>query len=150
MNSFLNKTRVKGLGFTLLELMVVMAIFGIMATIGVYSYIIYIPRHQQLSAARIVINDLVRARIRAIKTRKAQQFNLFINRYTISDDSTTFLVRDFSNDYHWDNVRVITPREPTFNTNGTINNISTITIMCGDNEPVAITMTITGNIRISS
>lgn len=149
MNFIFYKKSINANGFTLVELIVVMAVFSILAAIGIYSFNAYLPRQRQYAAARVVVNDLVQARIRAIKTREPQQFNLFFNRYTIGDATDTFLTRNFNNDYEWDDIQVRTFREPTFNINGTIDNIATISIMCGDNEPVEITMTITGNIKIS-
>ncbi|MBF0450174.1 MAG: prepilin-type N-terminal cleavage/methylation domain-containing protein [Candidatus Magnetomorum sp.] len=144
----MKKIFLNGPGFTLIELIVVMAIMSILATIGVYSFNAYLPRHRQLAAARVVAGDLSKARIRAIKQKTDQNFHLNMNTYTIGDGTVTFIDRDFARDFDWNDLRIQTAREPTFNMNGTIDNISTITIMCGDSDPLEITMTITGNIKI--
>jgi len=137
-------------GFTLMELMIVMTIFAVLAAIGVVSSTQYLPNYKKNSASRTVISDLVKARIHAIKERKQHTFTLVNqNKYTIKDtNDVVFLTRDFKADFDWDEVTVQTGTSPTFNTDGTINNISTINVDCGSNDPVAITMTITGNLRI--
>jgi len=139
-------------GFTLIELMIIMAIFSVLAAIGVFSANQYFPNYKKNAAGRTVISDLVKARIHAIKERVRHTVTINNNKYTIHDAnnaSNVFLTRDFASDYDWKEVTIQSATNPTFNIDGTINNISTILVDCGGSDPVSITMTITGNLRIA-
>jgi type IV fimbrial biogenesis protein FimT len=137
-------------GFTLIELMVVMAIFSILAAVGVFSATHYLPNYRKQAAGRTVLSDLVKARIHAIRTRASQTVTIVNDhKYKIDDGTNTFLERDFVSDFDWKDVRIQTATNLTINADGTINNISSIDVHCGSGDPVSITMTITGNLRIA-
>lgn len=73
-------------GFTLVELMVVVAIVGIMAIIGFPSFRGFMPKIRLNNSAMILSNDIALARVRAIS--KSSQFALVFTtgepgRYTI-------------------------------------------------------------------
>jgi len=55
-------------GFTLVELMMVVALIGIVATVGVFNALEILPRYQLRSAAREFAGNLRRARMDAIKS----------------------------------------------------------------------------------
>lgn len=57
-------------GFTLIELIVVVAIFGIMASIAVPNYSSFIRRNQQSSAYNNLVGTISLARIEAVKRSK--------------------------------------------------------------------------------
>jgi len=139
-----------GYGFTLIELMVVISIFSILAAIGVFSATHYLPKYRKQAAGRTVLSDLVKARIHAIRTRASQTVTIVNDhKYKIDDGTNTFLERDFETDFDWKDVRIQSATNLTINADGTINNISSIDVHCGRGDPVSITMTITGNLRIA-
>ncbi|KPA09475.1 protein containing Prepilin-type cleavage/methylation [Candidatus Magnetomorum sp. HK-1] len=150
MNHLKLKTIMDSNAFTLIELLFVMAIFTTLAAIGVYSVNQYLPKQRQLSAARVVKTDLVKARIHAIKTRTNQTVTLQNSAYIIKQDSNVYIKRNFKEDFDWNGIEVKSDKSPTFNMDGTVDDITTIEVRCGDSDPLFITMTITGNIKIES
>jgi Tfp pilus assembly protein FimT len=151
--SYIIENKSNANAFTLLELMVIMAIFSILTGIGLFSVSYYIPGYQQKAAGRTVISDLVKAKIYAIKQRTPQTFTIINNRkYSIhnaNDITDIFLTRDFEDDFGWRSVTIQSDTSPTLNLDGTINNISTINVNGANSDPLSITMTITGNLKIA-
>jgi type IV fimbrial biogenesis protein FimT len=62
-------------GFTLLEVMIVIAIFGLIATIGYPTLSKWIPNYELKAAARILHANLQKARIHAVKENTNVEFN---------------------------------------------------------------------------
>jgi len=54
-------------GFTLIELIVIIAIVAIFAAIAVPNFLSYMPKHRLNGAARQVMGDLMAARMKAVK-----------------------------------------------------------------------------------
>jgi len=77
-------------GFTLIEMMIVIAIMGIFAGIAIPNYLSYMPKHRLNGAARQVMGDLMAARMQAVSQNNEFKvfFDLSINNheYTILDD----------------------------------------------------------------
>ena len=74
-------------GFTALELIIVMAIFGILAAIAVPNMIAQMPRYRLKGATRQVMGDLMWARMQAVSQKN--EFRVFFindHAYTILDD----------------------------------------------------------------
>jgi len=81
----------KNSGFTLLELMIVIAIIGITSAIAVPNFISWLPKNRMKSAARDIYSTIQSARIRAVKegrrvvvdfntgTGAAGTYNVFID-----------------------------------------------------------------------
>jgi len=76
-------------GFTLTEVVVTLAILGIMTAISVPSYLSWLPRHKLQTSVRQIYDDLNLAKIRAVKdnTVAVVIFNLAENNYDIFLDT---------------------------------------------------------------
>lgn len=75
-------------GFTTIELIICVAIIGIMTAIGVPNYLSYIPKARLNGATRMVISDLMAARMKAVKLNtKTKVFFLNCHQYKICDDA---------------------------------------------------------------
>lgn len=57
----------KDSGFTLIELIIIIAIVAIFAAIAVPNFLSYMPKHRLNGAARQVMGDLMAARMKAVK-----------------------------------------------------------------------------------
>ncbi|MCF6268035.1 MAG: GspH/FimT family pseudopilin [Desulfuromusa sp.] len=91
-------------GFSLVELMVTVAIIGIVSTIAVAGYLSWKPGYVFRGAVSQVRGDLNRAKMRAVETRRQCRVVFSTNGYHIEDGDrvmnsvnyTVNMVRDFS------------------------------------------------------
>ena len=75
-------------GFTLMELILVVAVMGIMAAIAIPSFMALLPAMRVNGAARQVMSDLMDARMEAVKQN--HQYKIFVlndHQYKILDDN---------------------------------------------------------------
>jgi len=79
----------KNTGFTLMELMVAIAIIAIAASIAIPNIIGWLPTHRLASASRAILSVLQQARLRAVKenTFVTVQFNTGNERYNVFWDN---------------------------------------------------------------
>jgi len=72
-------------GFTIVEIIIVIAVLGIMAAIGVPNFLNWLPKYRLQSAARDLYSNLYLAKISAIKnnTSWAIVFNVDANTYQV-------------------------------------------------------------------
>ena len=78
----------KNSGFTLMEMMIVIAIIGITAAIAIPNVISYLPKHRLNGGARDVYSAMQYARLKAVKERTpvSINFNPGANSFTVFDD----------------------------------------------------------------
>ena len=74
-------------GFTLVELLIVIAIIAVMAAIGIPSILSYLPKYRMNSAVRDVYSDFQTAKINAVKRKE----NVIINFSVALDEYTIFI-----------------------------------------------------------
>lgn len=126
----------KGRGFTLVELMVVLAILAIMAAMVLPNFNQYIQQRRLNGAARQVMSDFMSARMAAVsQNRKVKIFFFSNHQYKVCDDADgngtvndgegTVQTRDIQNDYS--GVTFTVTADPVFNLNGTANG-TTVTL----------------------
>jgi type IV fimbrial biogenesis protein FimT len=155
------KRRTPPSGFTLLELMIVLAILGIMAGIGIPNLLSYIPKARLNGAARMVMVDLMAARMKAVKTNARTQVHfsgtdIGENQYRINNDvdnsggvnnpegdATLRDVQDLYSD-----VTLSSNNNPIFLPRGTATNLATITIT-NPSGSKTVTTSITGRVKIN-
>ncbi len=85
-------------GFTLIELMVTIAIVGIITAITVAGYLSWKPGYVFRGAVSQVRGDLNRAKMRAVETRRQCRVTFTVNGYTIEDGNRTM------NSTQWGNI----------------------------------------------
>jgi type IV fimbrial biogenesis protein FimT len=115
-------------GFTLLEMMIVIAVMAILAAIAAPNFTSYMAHRRLNGAARQVMTDLMEARMKAVSQNN--RFKVFFSedghRYTILDDSNnnntedsdeTSTTKDIHDAYH--DVTFSATADPIFYPRGT-------------------------------
>jgi len=143
-------------GFTLTELMIVVALMAILAAIAVPSIIAQMPKYRLNGAARQVLGDLVAARMQAVsQNNELKVFFLDNHRYMILDDDDNdgtadtgeaAQTKDIQTDYY--DVTFNSNNDPIFQPNGTASNLATITLS-NTSGSHSITISSAGRVRIN-
>ena len=123
-------------GFTLIELIVIIAIVAVFAAIAVPNFLSYMPKHRLNGAARQVMGDLMAARMKAVSQNcdVAVTFasgNPEYEIWTDSDnddieDSGEVITKNIQSNYH--DVTIDTDRNIKFSTRGTANSYGIIAL----------------------
>ncbi|MBU2227905.1 MAG: GspH/FimT family pseudopilin [Proteobacteria bacterium] len=127
----------KGNGFTLLELMIVIAVMGIMTTIAIPSYQTFMAQRRLNGAARQVMSDLMAARMKAVSLNQKVKVSFGSNHAyqiwndadgngTVADDEGDDIEKDIHPDYY--DVTFIASANPVFQTRGIVAPGSTIAL----------------------
>lgn len=142
-------------GFTLVELMVVMAIAGILMAVGIISAQSFLPAYRLNGAISLVRNDLNKAKMLAIEKRRQYKIVFSANGYQLQKGaavSGTFtmddveLTRSFS-DYPGVTVDTGATTDPVFSPRGTSTPV-TITLQNDQGTVKEITTSIAGRIKV--
>jgi prepilin-type N-terminal cleavage/methylation domain-containing protein len=115
----------KKAGFTLTELVIVIAVLGLLTAVGVPSFFSWLPKYRLRSAARDLYSNLHLAKMMAIKTNQKCRVNYQLNpdRYTVSLLNKTVRLKDYGSGVKFDgpNNKTFAVGTITFNSRGTSN-----------------------------
>ena len=151
------KVRETSSGFTLLELMVTLAIMGIVAGIAAPNFLSYIPKSRLNGAASMIMTDMMLARMKAIN--RNTRFQIYFSgdhEYKICDDADgdgtvtdcegDALIKDIQETYGA--VTFTSTNNPIFLPRGTASNLATVTISNAAGSKT-LTVAITGIVRMN-
>ena len=126
-------------GFTLIEMMIIIAILGIFAGIAVPNFLSYMPKHRLNGAARQVMGDLMAARMQAVSQNTTVTVAWVSDRkYKISTEEKTINYSDITMGGFTD---------ISFSPRGTATN-RTITLTNSTGLGKKVTVAITGRVKI--
>jgi len=143
-------------GFTLIEMMIVIGVLTIMASIAIPSFMSLLPGMRLNGAARQVMGDLMAARMKAVKQNN--RFRVFFNNpgtneYTILDDDNNnnsadtgeaTTAKNIQDNYH--DVTFSSSTNPIFYPRGTAYGTTvTVTNSSGSKD---VKVAITGRVKI--
>ena len=145
-------------GFTLIEMMIIIAIISISASIAIPNYLAWLPKSRLNGAARQVMCDLMAARMKAVKLNHRVKVFFYSNyQYKICDDANNdntvadgegdVQLRNIQNEYSDVTFDSSNPPDPVFSSRGTATN-PTITLQNSSGSK-NITISIAGRVKIN-
>lgn len=149
-------TRYKAQGFTLMELVIVIAIMAILAAIAAPNYTSFMAQRRLNGAARQIMSDLMHARMQAVNQNNEFKIT-FVNshEYQILDDDngngssdSGESVRTKSVQTDYSDVTLSSTANPVFNPRGTANG-ATITLSNSAGSKI-VSLAITGRVIIGA
>lgn len=152
----------KNAGFTLMEMIVVIAVLAIMTGVAIPGFMSLLPGMRLNGAARQVMGDLMAARMKAVKENNNYKVTFLDNtRYEIWDDdgsdaanhdseTSTNDIKNIQNNYP--GVTLSSTGNPIFTPRGVIkspSNTATITIQNSSGGCKLVKVSITGRVKIA-
>lgn len=134
-------------GFTLIEVMIVIALISILAAIAAPNFRNYMIQRRLNGAARQVMSDLMFARMQAVSKDKNFQVTFSGTSYTIVDVATgeTVVTKNIQTDYY--DVSLSSNNNPIFLPRGTATSLPTITLTnAGGSKSVCVALT--GRVKV--
>ncbi|MBU4463391.1 MAG: GspH/FimT family pseudopilin [Proteobacteria bacterium] len=133
-------------GFTLIELIVIIAIVAVFAGIAVPNFLSYMPKHRLNGAARQVMGDLMAARMKAVKE------NTTVTVAWVSDHeykiSTTSEEKTINIQSNYRDVTIVGSfTDISFYSRGT-SNLRSITLTNSAGSTKKVTVLLTGRVKI--
>ena len=159
---FMNKNRISSKGLTLTELLIVIAIIGIIAAISSFAWQNYVRNTNLRTAARELVSDFALMKAKAASVSQTGQettyaiiFNVAENSYTMEassvDGTTTSQTKLFSSFGLGVALESISLggecNTSTFEARGTLNHIGNLVLKNGPSE-ATITFNITGKTHV--
>ncbi len=134
-------------GFTLTEVIIVIAIVSILAAVGIPSLLAYFPKARLSGAARIVAGDLMATRMEAVKlNRTAYMEYIGARQYQIAYLGVVLRSRDLDDNYP--DVTIDDFGRVTFNSKGAAAGSATITLS-NPSGSKQIDVNIAGRVKIN-
>ena len=144
-------------GLTLVELLIVFIVIGILTTIAVPSYQIFMTQKRLNGAARMVMSDLMAARMKSVSINQRVKVSIGGNEYqiwndadcngTVADHEGENIGKHIPSEYH--DVTLSTSANPIFHPRGTTDTQATITLTNSGGSKYVIVSS-TGQVRISN
>ena len=117
-------------GFTLLELMIVIAVMGILAAIAAPNFMNYMAQRRLNGATRMVMSDLMNARMLAVTLNRNVQvtFSTSASAFYTYDAVGTAAVRNIQTGFGYHDVTVSGNNNPVFAPTGRLSGVTACTI----------------------
>ena len=136
-------------GFSIVELLVVIAVFAVLAAIAVPNFLQYMPKSRLNGATRIIASDLMAARMEAVKLNQTvymQQTGGNDHEYKIIKSADILKTVDLHNDY--EDVAIDDFGKVVFNSRGIANSSHTVTVT-NPSGSKTIDVNIAGRVKIN-
>lgn len=143
-------------GFTLVELMIVIAVMGILAAIASPNLQNYMAQRRLNGSSRQVMSDLMASRMKAVSLNQRVKVSFASNHQyeiwndadgseTVENNEGDDIEKDIHNDYH--DVTFSATANPVFQPRGTVSPGSTITLTNSSGSKY-VKVALTGRIKI--
>lgn len=148
--------RLNKAGFTLIELMIVIAIIGIVSAIAAPNFRTYMAERRLSGAARMVMSDLMAARQKAVTQNNRFSVTFSGTQYTILDDDNDngstdsgemTEVRNIQTDYYDVTIPNVTAN-PVFYPRGTASGTSVTLTSSKTGKSKKVVVALTGRVKI--
>lgn len=149
--------KIRTSGFTLIEMMIVIAVAAVIAAIAIPSFMSMLPGMRLNGAARQVMTDLMAARMDAVKQNN--KFRIFFNspgtnQYQVLDDNNNNGVADAGEAIttkniqdNYSDVTFSSTNDPIFSPKGTATSLPTITLQNPSGSKI-VSVSIAGRVKI--
>ena len=144
------KRRKREAGFTLIEMMVVIAVLAIVAAIAIPNFMTLLPGMRLNGAARQMMGELMAARMRAVKENRTISVNYLSNyEYSIIDPDNT-VTKDIRDNYPKGVRFYHSTNNVTFYSRGNASGATLYLETTGGGQRNAVVVNITGRTKITS